>query len=61
MSHAKRRTIKRNTLKPDVSIAKPKLSHKQAMAKTQRRIHKEAGEFSLAMQIIAKKERQSVS
>ena len=41
MSHAKRRTIKRNTLKPDVSIAKPKLTHKEVMAKTRTRVRKE--------------------
>lgn len=41
MSHAKRRTIKRNTLKPDVAISRPKLSHKQTMLKTRRRIRKE--------------------
>lgn len=41
MSHAKQRTIKRNTLKPDVSISKPKLNHMMKMAKTVNRIRKE--------------------
>lgn len=47
MSHAKRRTIKRNTLKPDIALDwRHELSHKQRMAQVRLRVQQQQRHMS---------------